>query len=87
MRVVGAGNAVGGPARVRDTDPRRHRFGLEQGLQVAHLALGAAPLQARLLQHRQTGRVIAAVLQRVQAGDQDGCHVALGDGSDDSTHG
>ena len=87
MRVDGVRHAMRGPARVRDAGHAGDRRGLVQRLEFAHLALGAHAREAPVFQHRDAGRIVAAVFKRLETGDQQRDHVTLGDGGDDSTHG
>ncbi len=87
VRVVGAWHPMGRPAGVGDTDLGCHRLLVEKLLEVTHLAFGAAALQPALFKHGKTGGVVPAILQGMQAGDQDGADIALGYSTNDSTHG
>ena len=87
VRVGGVGYAVGGPARVRDAGGARDRRRGIQRFELPDLAGRAHARELSVFQHRDAGRVVAAVLQRLEAGDEQGHDIALGDGSDDSTHG
>jgi hypothetical protein len=87
MGVAFGRNAVGGPARVADPHRGGQRLLGEQRLQAAQLALGPAPLDMAAHEPGHTRRVVAAVLQPLQALDQ-----PCGDGrnahdADDAAHG
>ena len=88
MRVALRGHAVSGPARVCDAEvARSRRFG-DGVLQHLHLADRAHSAQlARASEHRDSGRVVAAILEAAQTFDQDGYDVTISNGADDSTHG
>jgi hypothetical protein len=81
-------HAVGGPAGMGDAQVAVDGGFFHQLPQHGHLAHRAdAADMAVGLAHRQARRVIAAIFQALQALDQDGNDVALGDGADDATHG
>src|SRR6185312_514123 len=61
-------------------------IGQIQRLHLAHLALGAHAPDRAAVEHRQTGGVIAAILERLQADDQQRRDIALGNSGDNSTH-
>jgi hypothetical protein len=82
------GWSMGRPARVCDAGaPGERRLG-QRRLETRHLPGHAGALQAAGLaaQHRHAGRVVAAVLEPMQALDQDRDHVALGHRPDDAAH-
>jgi len=58
----------------------------EQRFELAHLALGALAFEARVGQQRDAGRIVAAVFQRPQPGNQRTDHVAPRRGTDNSAH-
>src|SRR5438552_306942 len=80
--------AVGGPAGVADGEPAGDGALAQDALQHLHAA-GRAPHveSAALAQHRDAGRVVPAVLELLQALDDDGDGVLLTDVPDDSAHG
>src|SRR5699024_9758589 len=86
VRVVLAGRAMRGPARVRDAGAARERPCQVTLFHLAHFAPGAHALDAAFVEPGQAGGVVAALFQGLQAGDEDGGYVTLGDGGDDSTH-
>ena len=87
MGIPLARHAVCGPARVCNTDVAVRRRLLEGFLQHFHLADGSQALQVlRAIQHRDAGRVIAAIFEPAQTFHQDGDDIAFGDRSDDSAH-
>ena len=87
VRVDRVRHAVRGPARVRDAGAAGDRLRFVQRFELAHLALGAHAREAPVLEHRDTGRIVAAVLECLEAGDQHRNDIATGDGSNDSAHG
>jgi len=87
MGVAAGRLAVGGPAGVADADLPAHGIGFQhlyQPRQLAHLAPHADG--AIGMHHRQTGRVVAAILQPFQAFENDGGRVPRPHVTDDSTH-
>ena len=79
-RGVGVGvalgrRAVGGPAGVADAGRARERMCGQLGLQIHQLARRAPTVQPPVVQHRDSGRVVAPVLESTQAIDE-----ATGDG-------
>lgn len=89
MRVsIGLGRCtVGSPAGVGDAQLARQRLGGNSGFQFADLADPATTLKGTVLGiDGQPCAVIATVFQALEAFDQDGSNVALGYGTDDSTH-
>jgi hypothetical protein len=87
VRVVHRRRAVRGPARVRDAGARAYALGLHVGRQFGHTRSAARAPQMPALVHRDAAAVVAAVLQPLQALDQDGNDVALADRTDDAAHG
>src|SRR5476651_1456261 len=87
MGVALARHAVGGPARMGDTDMADDRH-LSQGLfERAHLAYGTQALQMTgIVEHGDAGRVIAAVFQALEPIDQYRNDIAPGDAGDYSAH-
>src|SRR4051795_9061186 len=91
--------AVRGPARVADAGRGRTRrerdrafFGLaasagDRLAQVVEIADRADRLDALALDHRDPGRVVAAVLEPGQPGEEEVLYGALADVSDDAAHG
>src|SRR5690606_6868496 len=86
VRVAWAGHAVRRPARVPDPDPaieRRVTHPLEQVAQLAHIA----PDRDLIALHDgDPRRVVAAIFQALQAGQNDRRCVARANVSNDSTH-
>ncbi len=70
MRVVLGRLAMGGPARVSNAEMTTERRRLQFCFQVFQLALGAAALQMRALQRRNTGRIVAAIFEALERIDQ-----------------
>src|SRR6187549_2884940 len=87
MRVRFGDAAVRRPARVRNAEPAGERFGRELALELRDLADGAAQAELLIALHdREASRVIAAVLEPLQAFDEHGNNVALCNGADDAAH-
>ena len=62
-------------------------IGVDRVLQHLHLADGAQALEVRrAVQHRDAGRVVAAIFQPAQPFHEDGNDVPFSDGSDDAAH-
>ena len=86
MRIQLVWLAVGRPPRVTDPDRSAERPLLDSLLKIDQLAHAPAHLDPAILQHREAGRVVAAILQALQSSQQDGNRVFLPDVSDDSAH-
>ncbi len=86
MRIGLGDAAVRGPAGVGDADDAGEVLGPRGAFHLGHAA-DAAHAPDAAVQHRDAGRVIAAVLEALQALREEGDDVALRDGADDSAHG
>src|SRR3990172_8414945 len=69
MRVALGGLAVGGPARVPEAHVAAQRSLAEDRLEVAELPERAAHREAPVLEDRDAGGVVAAVLEAAQPAD------------------
>lgn len=87
MGVVHRRRAVRGPARVGDAGAALHAIGRHLGVQLGHPAGAAGAAQPAVLVHRDAAAVVAAVLQPLQALDEDRDDVAGADRADDAAHG
>ena len=79
--------AVGGPARVSEPGRGQRAVVLHDLLQVLEIADRAHVVEPLVLEHREAGRVIAAVFEALQAVDQERLRPARPDVSDDPAHG
>ena len=70
MGVLLRGGAVGGPARVPHAVSSVHRVQADHFFEVVQFARGAAHLEVVALNHCNTRRVVAAVLQPLQSFQQ-----------------
>ena len=87
VRIDGIGFAVGRPARMRYTDRAAGVFVGSICLQLGDLAFGLVDIELTLLvDERYAGTVVPAVLQTMQALNQDRISLSLSDISYDSTH-
>ncbi|MNC62156.1 hypothetical protein D3C75_1121500 [compost metagenome] len=87
MSIVLGWGTVGGPTGMGDTQVAGQRFSADCSFQLTDLADTTAALEVALLGvNGQTCAVIAAVLETLEAFDQNGCDVTFGDGTNDSTH-
>src|SRR5690606_3672144 len=86
MGIARAGGTMRGPARMRDPGVAGQWIGGEQAFQLAHLALRACAPEAVAGFDEDTGGIVSAVLQRLQAIDQDGDDITPAAGRDDSAH-
>src|SRR5262249_28456075 len=85
MRVLLGRHAMRSPARVRDSDvTAQSPFSGELG-EPGDAPLAAQPLQGAV-DYRDTGRVIAAILEPAQSLEQDRNYIALRYRTNDSTH-
>src|SRR5258708_2704775 len=87
MGIVLGGLTVGRPACVPDADLAIERALGEDGLEVLQLADRAAGLDPDAVQHRDPGRVVAAVFETTKALENDGAGLTGADVADDATHG
>jgi hypothetical protein len=67
MSVAVCGHSMRGPSGVADTDRGRERRLLKVMLQVSHLAGAPEANELAVLDERHPGRIVAAVLQTLQA--------------------
>ena len=79
--------AVSGPARVCDPDLSGHRISGERALELRDLAGGAARLERLAVEHGDARRVIAAVLEALEARDEDRGGLLGTDVADNTAHG
>ena len=86
MRVVFGDAAMRGPARVADAEGGVEAFGQRGGFHLGDAAGATHAAHRFAIDHRDAGRIVAAVFQPLQAIDQQRDHVTVGDGADDSTH-
>ncbi len=66
MGIVLGRPAMGGPAGVPDAGVAAERLGLEPGLEVLQLALGAPPRQSAVLQRSDPRGIVAAIFEPLQ---------------------
>src|SRR5436190_823896 len=85
MGIAVGGFAMGRPARVGDALPAAEFVRLE-GIELAHPALALGDPELALVADRDAGRVVAAILQPMQAFEQDGRRLTLADVADDAAH-
>ena len=85
--VVDRRYTVGGPTGVGDAGARLHIVLRDLHPQLGHPAGAAGAAQLATLVHGHAARVVAPVLQPLQALDQDRDDVAVADRCDDATHG
>src|SRR5690606_24683471 len=84
---IGLGHpAVGGPAGVADAEHAVEALGEGRLLHLRHAAGAAHPAHAVRIGDGDAGRVIAAVLQALEALDQDRNHIAIRDRANDAAH-
>ncbi len=86
MRVGHVGRAMRGPARVRDAAAAVHRGTVHQLAQRRDAPGELARLDARAVQHRHAGRVVAAIFEAGQALQENRDGFPLSDVSDDAAH-
>jgi hypothetical protein len=85
--VAGVGLAVGGPAGVADAEPAVDGFFVNEGGEAGEFAGVAPDLDGAVFQHCEAGGVIAAVLEALEAVQDDRGRVTRPDIANDSTHG
>src|SRR6516165_9563400 len=84
---IGLGRqAVRRPAGVPDPDPSLHGLGVEALGEIVELAFGASAFDAPVDEHRNPGRIIAAVFEAAQPFEEARGHPLLGDNADDAAH-
>ena len=86
VSVAGGGFAVSGPAGMANADLALKRGFLYQGDQALEFPGVAAHLNVPILDHRQSGRIIAAILQPFQPVQDDRGGVPWTNITNDSTH-
>ncbi len=87
VRIALVRHAMGCPARVGDAEMTGGRCGGQRLGELRDLADGTQPRdRGAAIQHRDAGRVVAAIFEALQALDQDRDDVTSGDRSDDSAH-
>ena len=87
MGILFGGPSVRRPARVADAVGAFHRVQPQNLFEVAQLALRPPHAQAvALFEHRDPGRVVAAVFQPLQPIQDDGNCLLISDVANDSTH-
>ena len=87
MGVLFGGPAVRRPARVADAVRAVQRVHPDDFFQVAQFARSAANGELIVpIQHRDSGRIVAAIFQPLQAVQNDGDRFPVPDVSDNSAH-
>src|SRR5208337_5695629 len=87
MGVFFSGAAMRGPAGVSDAVGAVERLEADDFFQIAQLAFGAADLQAFAVSgYRDSGGVVAAILQLSEALNDDGDDLLLAHISDNAAH-
>ena len=84
--VVRGRDAVGRPAGVSDTYLTADRRRVERVLQTPHFADGSKAREPAIVDHSQTGRIVAAILEPAQTLHENRHRIAFGDDTHDSTH-
>ena len=74
------------PAGVADAGRALQRLDRESGLQIAQLALGAAALDAAILQRGDAGGIVAAIFETLERIDDQPRDRAVTENSDDAAH-
>src|SRR5205823_14792181 len=74
------------PARVRDAEPPLPGMLEQPGLELADLARGLHDLEPALGVHRHARRVVAPILEALDALDQDRQAIPMADVADDAAH-
>ena len=87
VRVALARRAVGGPTGVGDTQTAHQRVFGQRCFEFADFARATHALKGFVVgENRDTGAVIAAVFEALEAFEQDGGDVTFSDCADNSTH-
>ncbi len=86
VRILLGDLPVRGPACVAEPGRRLRAVVLRDLLQVLEVSYRSQVVEALVLDHREAGRVIASILEALQAVDQERLRSAGPDVSDDSTH-
>ena len=86
MGVLVGGPAVSGPAGVGDAHGAAVAEIGQHGLEVVQVADGVEQLEAALVDDRDAGRVVTAVLELAQTPEEDVPAFPVADVSDDPTH-
>src|SRR5690606_11572080 len=80
-------HAVRRPAGMRDTERSAERLLIERVLKPLHLAEPTQPLERAVVQHGETCRVVASILEAAQSFHQDRRDITLRNRTDDAAHG
>src|SRR6185437_16226192 len=86
VRVAFVWPAVRRPARVRDPDGAVDRVAVHDALEHRDLALGLSRLEAVAVAHRDARRIVAAILEALEALDQQAGGAAWSNVPDNSAH-
>ncbi len=86
MCVVIRGRSVRCPTGVTNPDARCERRNIEAGLEILHLSSSAEAKQSTVLDQRDSGRVIAAILKALEALEKDRSCTLPSDITDNPTH-
>ena len=86
MGVVLGGFSMGRPARVTDADRAAERLAGKPCFELTQLAFGAPARELPVFQRRNTGGIIAAVLQPLERIEQRGSDGFAPENTHDSTH-
>jgi hypothetical protein len=86
MGIADAGRAVGGPARVTDADLANQRLLVNDGFEIADLALGAAAFWALSGLNGDAGRIVAAIFQPPQRFQKARRGFRVADNADNAAH-
>ena len=87
MGVLLVGPSMGSPSCVADSGVPLRRVGRDDRGEVVELALRAHDLESAVLLHRDTRRVVAAVLEPAQPIHQERERLPRTDVADDAAHG
>src|SRR3546814_18414432 len=86
MGVVLGRPTVSRPAGVADADGAVERLALDNAGEIGKLALGAPAVDRAVAQRGDARGVVAAVLQELEAVEQQGRHGRLAQDTDDAAH-
>src|SRR5689334_2736148 len=87
MRVALVWLPVGRPSRVRDSDGPVDRIPVHEAFEHRDLAFGLSCLEAVAITHRDSRRIVAAILEALESLDEHWCCDPGSNVSDNSAHG
>ncbi len=86
MRIIFRRTPMGCPTRMADTDRASERFTLQSCFECMQLAFSAATAELAVIKRRDTGGIVAAILETLKRIDELARDRLVSDNSDDTAH-